>query len=442
MTKFKDNFKDEIPVGEVRLYDLIDENNAYIGKGVKLIRSNGNIQEGDQFGALQANQIFAFMNGLVSGSEKVREAEYASHTEGLSVGSKDNPDCKIAFYNADGSYFSAYVQDGSFFICKNNPDGTIVKKAFSISAEGVSKVDQASSAPNDFVIGSDAAPNKQLKFCTGDNGVYYRMHAYHTGDPKKNFLWLELIDADGEIIGTPLRVVDGVSTVDNAKSVPWSGIKEKPSAFTPSAHTHKENVNKADSGLLKKPLTETDVLSFAGDGSLNGSITTVNAYSGGSENCPYTPFMGTKIQYYVTSTISSILLYEAAPVPGNVWMRVMNQEWRPWVCVSGRKELWQGNVGKGSTIELNMDPKCFKYLEFYVDTLEYPIVVPLNKYSESVYGSVALKGGENSFGLLAGQFVISTNNPKKMIINNLGRLNITDGNTTSVSKLLRVVGVS
>ena len=34
MAKFKDNYKDEIPVGEVRLYDMIDENNAYVGKGV------------------------------------------------------------------------------------------------------------------------------------------------------------------------------------------------------------------------------------------------------------------------------------------------------------------------------------------------------------------------------------------------------------------------
>lgn len=70
MAKFKDNYKDEIPVGEVRLYDMIDENNAYVGKGVKLVRSNGNVQDGDQFGSLQANQIFSFLNGLVSGSEK------------------------------------------------------------------------------------------------------------------------------------------------------------------------------------------------------------------------------------------------------------------------------------------------------------------------------------------------------------------------------------
>lgn len=441
MAKFKDNYKDEIPVGEVRLYDMIDENNAYVGKGVKLVRSNGNVQDGDQFGSLQANQIFSFLNGLVSGSEKVKEAEYASKTDRLSVGSKDNPDRTIAFYNADGSYFRAYVQDGSFHICKSNPDGTTLRKAFSISSTGISTADQANSAPNGFSMGSSTSPNKYLKFYTGDNGTYYRMHAYHTGDPKKNYLWLELVDESGAVISTPLRVIDGVSTVDNAKSVPWSGVKDKPTSFTPSEHTHSENVSKAVSGLLMKPTVEKNVLSYAADGSKNGSVSTINAYSGGSENCPYTPFMGTKIQYYVTSTISFILLYEAAPVPGNVWMRVFNQEWRPWVCVSGRRELWASETGikADGTATLSTPPSYFKNLELYIDILERPLVIPVNRYSESTYGGYAWCGLGDNFIVTSGQFVISGS---RFIIAKLGHKNISNGTYDPDAKIVRIVGIS
>lgn len=69
--KFRTDYKNEIPIGEVRLYDMIDENGGYIGKGVKLVRSNGNLQEGDTFSALEVNAIHEFLNGLISGSKVV-----------------------------------------------------------------------------------------------------------------------------------------------------------------------------------------------------------------------------------------------------------------------------------------------------------------------------------------------------------------------------------
>lgn len=81
--RFRTDYKNEIPIGEVRLYDLIDSNGAYIGKGVKLVRANGNLQEGDTFSSLEVNAIHEFLNGLLSGSEVVTRAKNA---DGVSWG--------------------------------------------------------------------------------------------------------------------------------------------------------------------------------------------------------------------------------------------------------------------------------------------------------------------------------------------------------------------
>lgn len=77
MDRFKTDFKDEIPIGELRLYDMIDQNGAYIGKGVKLVRSNGNTQDGDKFGAKEVNAIHKFLNNLLNGNETVAHATEA-----------------------------------------------------------------------------------------------------------------------------------------------------------------------------------------------------------------------------------------------------------------------------------------------------------------------------------------------------------------------------
>lgn len=77
MDRFKTDFKDEIPIGELRLYDMIDQNGGYIGKGVKLVRSNGNTQDGDKFGAKEVNAIHNFLNDLLNGNETVAHATEA-----------------------------------------------------------------------------------------------------------------------------------------------------------------------------------------------------------------------------------------------------------------------------------------------------------------------------------------------------------------------------
>lgn len=90
--RFRTNYKNEIPIGEVRLYDLIDSNGAYIGKGVKLVRANGNLQEGDVFGEKEVNEIFKFFNGLLDGSEVVNTAVNASNSlDNFLLGLEDKP---------------------------------------------------------------------------------------------------------------------------------------------------------------------------------------------------------------------------------------------------------------------------------------------------------------------------------------------------------------
>ena len=197
-------------------------------------------------------------------------------------------------------------------------------------------------------------------------------------------------------------------------------------------------VSKAAAGLLTKPSTITNAKSTDLTGDKNGAITVANAYSGGTSNCPYEPFMGNRIQFNISSTISSYLLLEAAPNPGNIWMQVYNQTMRELVCVSGRVNLWTGSIVQGNSATLKYTPLYFKHLELYFDvsTYEYPIIVPVK---ESVYGSVALKGGGDSFTLIAGHFNLSGN---EIRVEALKRLNLTDGNTVSSVRLLRIDGVS
>lgn len=60
---FKTNFKDEIPLNGERLYGGLDKNGAYVFRDVRMVRTNGNTQEGDTFGAAEVNEIGKFLNG-------------------------------------------------------------------------------------------------------------------------------------------------------------------------------------------------------------------------------------------------------------------------------------------------------------------------------------------------------------------------------------------
>lgn len=61
----KDNFKDQIPEGGKRLYQVIDgSTGAIIHNNIRIARSNGNTQEGDNYGANEVNEERKVINQL------------------------------------------------------------------------------------------------------------------------------------------------------------------------------------------------------------------------------------------------------------------------------------------------------------------------------------------------------------------------------------------
>lgn len=61
----KDNFKDQIPEGGKRLYQVIDgSTGAIIHNNIQIARSNGNTQEGDKYGAIEINEERKVINQL------------------------------------------------------------------------------------------------------------------------------------------------------------------------------------------------------------------------------------------------------------------------------------------------------------------------------------------------------------------------------------------
>lgn len=426
----------------------------------------------------------------VDGVATVQNAVYASKTNRLAVGSKEEPNKNVAFYGADGTYYILqHGSDGNFYIRLCDTEGKIIKTVLKLTpadgliADRAVNADNARNAPNGFDVGSASNGNKSVKLYTGHAGQYYRLRASRYDNTER--LWIELCNSAGEVIATPLYAVDGIATVENARYASGTnrlavGSKDNPNkniafygadgsyfsidhgtdgkfhirkyaadgtlsktVFTIDADgiaafdNLSDYVSKEAAGLLTRPNTVTNVLSVGLDGTRNGAITVANAYSGGTSNCPYEPFMGTRVQYNISPTISFYLLYEAAPNPGNVWMQVHNQTWKDLVCISGRVNLWTGSITQGNAGSLKYNPYCFKHLELYFDSgaLEFPMIVPVK---ESVYGSVALKGAD-SFSLIAGHFDLSAN---KIIVVVLGKLNITDGHTKTTAKLIRVDGVS
>ncbi len=446
---------------------------------IELCDSEGNIIE----------TVLKAVNGVAI-VKNATNAVYASKTNRLAVGSKENPNRNIAWYGADGTYYIAqHGSDGNFYIRLCDIEGKIIKTVLKLTpadgliADKAVNADNARNAPNGFDVGSASNGNKSVKLYTGHAGQYYRLHASRYDNTER--LWIELCNSAGEVIATPLYAVDGIATVENARYASGTnrlavGSKDNPNkniafygadgsyfsidhgtdgkfhirkyaadgtlsktVFTIDADgiaafdNLSDYVSKEAAGLLTRPNTVTNVLSVGLDGTRNGAITVANAYSGGTSNCPYEPFMGTRVQYNISPTISFYLLYEAAPNPGNVWMQVHNQTWKDLVCISGRVNLWTGSITQGNAGSLKYNPYCFKHLELYFDSgaLEFPMIVPVK---ESVYGSVALKGAD-SFSLIAGHFDLSAN---KIIVVALGKLNITDGHTKTTAKLIRVDGVS
>ena len=427
--------------------------------------------------------------------ENATNAVYASKTNRLAVGSKENPNKNIAWYGADGTYYIAqHGSDGNFYIRLCDAEGSIIKTVLKLTptdglvADRAKEADNATHALDGFEVGSNDKPNRVIKLYTGYNGQYYRIHAWIQGEGSDthHHLWIELCNREGAVIKTALHALDGVATVENATYASKTkglavGSKEEPNKniafygadgsyysmnhgtngkfsirkYSADGKTLKtlftvdENgnvscnnmVDKETVGLLTRPSTVTNVKNINLDGTRSGAVNVANSYSGGTSNCPYgeEQFMGIRVQHNISSSISFYLLYEAAPNPGNIWMQVYNnQVWKDLVCVSGRVNLWTGSITQGNAGSLKYNPYCFKHLELYFDSgaLEFPMIVPVR---QSVYGSVALKGGGDSFTLIAGHFNLSGN---EIRVEALKRLNLTDGNSVSSVRLLRIDGVS
>ena len=451
---------------------------------IELCDSEGNIIE----------TVLKAVNGVAI-VENATNAVYASKTNRLAVGSKENPNRNIAWYGADGTYYIAqHGSDGNFYIRLCDAEGSIIKTVLKLTptdglvADRAKEADNATHALDGFEVGSNDKPNRVIKLYTGYNGQYYRIHAWIQGEGSDthHHLWIELCNREGAVIKTALHALDGVATVENATYASKTkrlavGSKEEPNkniafygadgsyfsmdhgangkfairkygateGFLKTLFTVDENgnvscnnmVDKETVGLLTRPSTVTNVKNINLDGTRSGAVNVANSYSGGTSNCPYgeEQFMGIRVQHNISSSISFYLLYEAAPNPGNIWMQVYNnQVWKDLVCVSGRVNLWTGTMTQGNAGSLKHNPYYFKHLELYFDssTLEFPMIVPVK---ESVYGSVALKGGGDSFTLIAGHFNLSGN---EIRVEALKRLNLTDGNTVSSVRLLRIDGVS
>lgn len=64
---FRTNYKDEIPQNGKRLYNIIDDKTgAVINQNARIVRSNSNTQEGDEFGAAEVNLIHKHLNSATN----------------------------------------------------------------------------------------------------------------------------------------------------------------------------------------------------------------------------------------------------------------------------------------------------------------------------------------------------------------------------------------
>lgn len=273
--RFRTNYKDEIPIGEVRLYDMIDENGAYIGKGVKLVRANGNLQEGDTFSSLEVNSIFECLNGLFDGSEVVAKANHAKNADNAT---KANDADKISRLGLDGGYLPVAKdclsvltsENGKLEQANNYSEGTkncpvtqfIGTKQQFVMADGwgivilhemhpvpkriwmnaynqewrgwqcfsddISVINAAVAQAVEYLnvhgmnIGSASNPNRPINFFSSD-GTYYQLHS------NGGAFWIHKFNASNQVIALPLYIDgNGNATVQYAREVPWSGVSNKP----------------------------------------------------------------------------------------------------------------------------------------------------------------------------------------------------------------------
>lgn len=72
---FKTDYKDEIPSGGYPTYNIVGSDGTVIQSDVKIVRSNGNEQDGDVFGAKEVNDIFDILNAIMAGGFYIGQGE-------------------------------------------------------------------------------------------------------------------------------------------------------------------------------------------------------------------------------------------------------------------------------------------------------------------------------------------------------------------------------
>lgn len=73
--RFRTDLKDEIVQGGIKFWRAVTATGSILLKDFKMERTNANTQEGSAFGAKEANAIHAFLNGLLEGTETVKNAK-------------------------------------------------------------------------------------------------------------------------------------------------------------------------------------------------------------------------------------------------------------------------------------------------------------------------------------------------------------------------------
>lgn len=186
--RFRTDYKDEIPIGEVRLYDLIDSNGAYIGKGVKLVRANGNLQEGDTFSSLEVNAIFECLNGLFDGSEVVTNAVNATNApNGLIIGTKEDDPKQMVLWASSNRYIQIYgTEKDGFRIRLRDGAGNPIGVILSSDANGRGYIYEAQNATK---LGNQPISYFATQFAMNHFQKYAQIHhnASWTVSPSEGF---------------------------------------------------------------------------------------------------------------------------------------------------------------------------------------------------------------------------------------------------------------
>lgn len=92
---FKTDYKDEIPLGGYPIYNIVGPDGTVIQSDVKIVRSNGNEQDGDAFGAKEVNDIFDMLNAVKNGGFFIKQEDdivfIGDYEEWLSAGKPSFP---------------------------------------------------------------------------------------------------------------------------------------------------------------------------------------------------------------------------------------------------------------------------------------------------------------------------------------------------------------